>query len=127
METEVFAQHKRVSVRRARHAFITRAACSRVARLSQAWRCMKRKRPIPLRATVKSLRAEARLLTTAGLILLAIGFPLTLLLVAQALAPNAHMPAMLPFAAGAPFIVLGYLACHFASQRMVKAKAMERR
>jgi hypothetical protein len=79
------------------------------------------------RITAKSLRAEARLLTTAGLILLALGFPLTLLLVAQALSPGAHMPAMLPFAAGAPPIVLGYLACHFASQRMVKAKALERR
>jgi len=77
--------------------------------------------------TARSLRAEARLLTTAGLILLVLGFPLTLLLVAQALTPGAHMPAMLPLAAGAPPIVLGYLACHFASRRMVKAKALERR
>ena len=84
-------------------------------------------RPNSLRITAKSLRAEARLLTTAGLILLAIGFPLTLLLVAQALGPKAQLPAMRPLAAGAPFIVLGYLACHFASQRMVKAKALERR
>lgn len=85
-------------------------------------------RQIPARiVTAKSLRAEARLLTTAGLILLAIGFPLTLFLVAQALATNGQTPAMLPLAAGAPPIVLGYLACHFASQRMVKAKALERR
>ncbi len=85
------------------------------------------KRPPSKRAQAQSLRAEARLLTTAGLILLAFGFPLTLLLVAQALTPDAHTPAILPFAAGAPPIVLGYLACHFASQRMVKAKALERR
>lgn len=85
------------------------------------------KRPPSKRAQAQSLRAEARLLTTAGLILLAFGFPLTLLLVAQALTPDAQVSAVLPFAAGAPPIVLGYLACHFASQRMVKAKALERR
>lgn len=79
------------------------------------------------RSAAHSLRAEARLLTTAGLILLGLGFPLTLFLVALALTPGAQTPAMLPVAAGAPFIVLGYLACHFASQRMVKAKAIERR
>jgi hypothetical protein len=82
-------------------------------------------RPIPARTAAKSLRAEARLLTTAGLLLLVLGFPVTLLLVAQALRPDADVPAMLPLAAGAPPIVLGYLACHFASQRMVKAKALE--
>lgn len=70
------------------------------------------------------LRAEARLLMIAGLILLGIGFPLTIVLAAQALSPEGLSP-VLPIAAGAPPILLGYLACYFASQRMVKAKALE--
>lgn len=77
-----------------------------------------------VRPTPASLRAEARLLSFAGAILLAIGFPLTLALVARALSP-AGGPAMLPLAVGAPPILLGYLACHFATQRLVKAKALE--
>ncbi len=76
------------------------------------------------RPTPEMLRAEARLLTIAGLILLGIGFPLTLFLAAQALAPGG-LPPLLPVAAGTPPIILGYLACHFASQRMVKAKLLE--
>ncbi len=76
------------------------------------------------RATPNTLRAEARLLTTAGLLLLAIGFPVTLLLVARELQENAASP-FLPIAIGAPPIMLGYLACHFASRRVVKAKALE--
>lgn len=76
------------------------------------------------RPSSTTLRAEARLLTIAGLILLAIGFPATLVLTAQALSPEGLSP-VLPAAIGAPPIVLGYLACHFASQRMVKARALE--
>lgn len=71
-----------------------------------------------------ALRAEARLLTTAGLLLLGVGFPLTLILVAIALGSGSSTP-FAPAAIGAPPIVLGYLACHFASQRMLKAKAIE--
>jgi hypothetical protein len=78
----------------------------------------------PTRPTPTTLRAEARLLMIAGLILLGIGFPLTIVLAAQALSPEGLSP-VLPIAAGAPPILLGYLACHFASQRMVKAKALE--
>jgi hypothetical protein len=81
---------------------------------------MRQNRPNPA-----ALRAEARLLTVAGLILLGIGFPTTLLLVAQSLAPEGVSP-VLPFAIGAPPIMLGYIACHFASKRLVKAKALER-
>ena len=77
------------------------------------------------RPTAASLRAEARLLSIAGIMLLLIGFPLTLWLVAGALAENGISP-ILPLAIGAPPIALGYLACHFASQRMVKARALER-
>jgi len=71
-----------------------------------------------------SLRAEARVLTLAGLILLGLGFPLTLYLVSLALAPNGLSP-VLPLAIGLPPIMLGYIACHFASVRMVKARALE--
>lgn len=76
------------------------------------------------RTNSATLRAEARVLTAAGVLLLAIGFPLTLALVAQALGPQGLSP-ILPIAIGAPPITLGYLACHFASQRMVKAKALD--
>jgi hypothetical protein len=62
--------------------------------------------PAP-RQNPTALRAEARVLTTAGLLLLGLGFPLT------------------PLAVGAPPIMLGYLACHFASQRMLRAKSIE--
>lgn len=82
---------------------------------------MRQSRPNPA-----ALRAEARLLSVAGLILLGIGFPVTLVLVAQALAPDGVSP-VLPAAVGAPPIMLGYIACHFASKRLVKAKALERR
>ena len=80
---------------------------------------MRQNRPNPA-----ALRAEARLLSVAGLILLGLGFPATLLLVAQALAPDGVSP-MLPAAIGAPPIMLGYIACHFASKRLIKAKALE--
>jgi hypothetical protein len=82
---------------------------------------MRQNRPNPA-----ALRAEARLLSVAGLILLGIGFPATLLLVAQSLSPEGMSP-VLPAALGAPPIMLGYIACHFASQRLVKAKALETR
>jgi hypothetical protein len=76
------------------------------------------------RPTPASLRAEARVLATAGLLLLLVGFPLTLSLVARELQETAAAP-FLPAAIGAPPIMLGYLACCFASRRMVKAKALE--
>jgi hypothetical protein len=76
------------------------------------------------RPTSAALRAEARLLTIAGLILLAIGFPVTLVMTAQALSPDGISP-VLPAAIGAPPIILGYLACHFASQRLVKARSLD--
>ncbi|WP_395646574.1 hypothetical protein [Terricaulis sp.] len=75
-------------------------------------------------SSVTSLRAEARLLSLAGLILLAIGFPMTLGLAAIAISTGAVSP-ILPIALGAPPLLLGYLACHFASARMVKAKTLE--
>jgi hypothetical protein len=71
-----------------------------------------------------ALRAEARLLTFAGLLLLGLGFPITLALVGYALGAGSANP-FVPAAVGAPPIVLGYLACHFASLRMLRAKALE--
>ena len=71
-----------------------------------------------------ALRAEARLLTIAGFFLLGVGFPLTLIMTAIALGSGNGSP-FVPAAIGAPPIMLGYLACYFASQRMVKAKAIE--
>lgn len=71
-----------------------------------------------------ALRAEARLLTIAGFLLLGVGFPVTLVMVAMALGSGSASP-FVPAVIGAPPIMLGYLACHFASQRMVKAKALE--
>lgn len=76
------------------------------------------------RPNAEALRAEARLLTTAGILLLGVGFPMTLLLVADALT-GGNVSPFVPVAAGAPPIMLGYLACHFASQRMLKAKQLE--
>lgn len=75
------------------------------------------------RPTAASLRAEARLLMLAGAILLVIGFPLTLVLVSQAL--ESALPPVLPAAVGAPPLMLGYFACRFASQRLMRAKALE--
>jgi hypothetical protein len=78
------------------------------------------------RPNAATLRAEARLLSLAGFTILAIGFPVTLALVAHALVTEGASP-FLPAAVGAPPLMLGYLACHFASQRMVLAKAAEAR
>lgn len=121
MENPDLLRRKRVSVWRARHINLTRAARSRLARFSQRDGAMNTTRPNPA-----ALRSEARLLTIAGLILLAIGFPTTLVLAAQALSPDGLSP-ILPLAVGAPPIVLGYIACHFASRRMVKAQSLEGR
>ena len=71
-----------------------------------------------------ALRAEARLLTIAGLFLLGVGFPLTLIMTAIALGSGESSP-FVPAVIGAPPIMLGYLACHFASQRLARAKALE--
>lgn len=82
---------------------------------------MSRNRP---KASV--LRAEARILTIAGALSLAVGFPLTLAMVAWSLADGGVSP-LAPLATGAPLVMLGYLACHFASLRMAKAKALAAR
>ncbi|MBL8544167.1 MAG: hypothetical protein JNJ63_10215 [Hyphomonadaceae bacterium] len=76
------------------------------------------------RPSIATLRAEARLLASAGVLLLVIGFPLTLFLVARALWSDGASP-LLPLAIGAPPIMLGYIACHFASARLARAKRLE--
>lgn len=65
------------------------------------------------------------MLTIAGFFLLGVGFPLTLIMTAIALGSGDNSP-FVPAAIGAPPIMLGYFACHFASQRMVKAKTLEK-
>lgn len=77
-----------------------------------------------IRPTAATLRAEARLLTIAGAMLLVIGFPLTIILVTHAMEPHGLSP-VLPLAIGAPPILLGYLACRFASDRLVKARMID--
>lgn len=111
-------------MRRARGAFppsTMRTAAVRARRDFRMFAGMSGVRP-----NAASLRAEARLLLTAGLILLVLGFPTTLLLVARALGEDGA-PPLLPLVIGAPPIMLGYLACHFASQRLVKARTLEER
>lgn len=76
--------------------------------------------------TSVTLRAEARLLSTAGIILLAIGFPLTMVLAMSALSEHGVSP-VLPIVVGAPPLLLGYVACHFASRRLERAKELEAR
>lgn len=83
-----------------------------------------RQRMVTTPLSPASLRAEARLLATAGILLLAFSFPITFALVIWALWTAASTP-FLPAIIGAPPIMLGYLACFFASRRMVKAKAIE--
>ena len=76
------------------------------------------------RVTPKMLRDEARLLTIAGVILLVIGLPTTLVLALYALAPHGLSP-ILPLAVGGPPIILGYVACHYASARLARARDLE--
>ena len=74
--------------------------------------------------SAKTLRDEARLLALAGAILLAIGLPVALAFASMALTPHGLSP-VLPIAAGGPPILLGYIACHYATQRLVRAKRLE--
>ena len=65
------------------------------------------------------------MLTIAGLILLAIGFPLTLILAGLALwtkTVSTFAPLL-----GAPAVGLGWAACGYASDRLVRAKDIEAR
>ena len=71
-----------------------------------------------------NLRSEAGFFSTAGMILLGLGFPLTLILAAMAISPEGLSPA-LPIIFGGPPVVLGYLACRYASWRLAQAKALE--
>lgn len=79
-----------------------------------------------LRREALALRAEARVLTMAGLILLGIGFPLSLTLAALALWTK-DVPVIAPLLFGGPPVLLGWAACGYASDRLVRAKAIEAR
>lgn len=64
------------------------------------------------------------MLALAGFFLLAIGLPAAMALTALALWEESVPPALPALVAGPP-ILLGYLACHFASNRLVKARAAD--
>lgn len=76
------------------------------------------------RVSAQTLRDEARLLTLAGVMLIGAGFPLTMVLVLFALSPDG-LPPLLPIIVGGPPLMLGYIACHYASARLTRAKALE--
>lgn len=71
-----------------------------------------------------NLRSEAGFFSTAGMILLGLGFPLTLALAAMAISPDGLSPAF-PIMFGGPPVVLGYLACRYASWRLGQAKKID--
>ncbi len=75
--------------------------------------------------SVTSLKAEAHILSSAGLILLMLAFPLTMWLAWLAMSPELGVSPVLPLAAGGGPLTLGYLLCHFASRRMALAKTLE--
>jgi hypothetical protein len=77
------------------------------------------------RRSSATLRAEARLLAVAGAILLGLGFFATIILVGRALGGVDASPA-LPIWVGGPPLVFGYAACHFATQRMQRARTLDK-
>ncbi len=94
-----------------------------LAPISQAPLPMDNSAPPSRSAHLESLRGEARFMAAAGMILMAVALPLTLAFVALALGRHDVSP-MLPIAVGAPPIMIGYLACHFASRRLAKVKTL---
>jgi len=72
---------------------------------------------------VVSLRVEAKLMTIAGVLLLATGFPATLALAALAMATGAVEP-LTPVWAGGPLIALGWACCALASARLEQARQL---
>jgi hypothetical protein len=74
---------------------------------------------------LECLRGEARFLAAAGMILLAVALPLTLVFVAAALGRAGASP-LLPLVVGAPPTMIGYLSCHYASRRLAKLQLLER-
>ncbi len=87
--------------------------------------------PIDARKSLKErlrrarlLRAEARVMVRAGLILLAFGFPTTIAFTVLALAPEGVSP-LAPLLSGGPLVALGWAACRYAAWRMSQADALE--
>src|SRR5262245_60392615 len=108
-------------MRRADHGFVIQLSCGAIfARQGP-------RKGSPMRKMVTdptSLRGEAAILAAAGLIVLGVSLPLTLALVAMALSPDGFSP-FVPMIIGGPPMLLGYLACHFASSKYEKAKKLE--
>jgi hypothetical protein len=76
-------------------------------------------------AKIRSLRAEAGLLTLAGAIMLGLGLPITVVLALLAASPSAGLSPWVPPIAGGPLILLGYGICAYAAQRLAEAKKLE--
>ena len=70
------------------------------------------------------LRAEARLMSVAGMLLLAAAFPFTLYLAVLALVGD-HVSALTPLVAGAPPILLGYCVCHRGAYQLQRARKLD--
>lgn len=80
--------------------------------------------PLPPALAAERLRAEARIVTMAGVILLAIGLPLALILAALALGPRGD--ALAPVIWAGPLILMGWGACQYGARRLEQAQALER-
>ncbi len=78
-----------------------------------------------LSQNARALRAEAQIVGAVGLVLLALGLALTLILTSLALSPDGLAP-LVPALIGGPPIVFGYLACRHASSRLARARAYDR-
>lgn len=74
---------------------------------------------------IDALRGEAHFLAAAGYVLMGVSLPLTMFFVAMALSGHGGSP-FLPIAAGAPPMMIGYMACHFATLRLAKASVLDR-
>lgn len=75
-------------------------------------------------AMAAALTAEARLLAAAGIILLALGFPLTLTLAWFAMTAGGAISPLAPALIGGMPLLVGYIACELASRRYARAKML---
>lgn len=121
MSAVFFGPHNRVPRDAALRAFALRALWRRFRTAS----AMDTTTPDIRHAHLEALRGEARMLATAGYVLMAVALPLTLLFVALALSGRGGSP-FLPIAAGAPPMMIGYMACHYATRRLARAAVLAR-
>lgn len=74
---------------------------------------------------IRSLRAEAGLLTAAGAIMLGLGLPIVMVLALISVSPGSGVSPWLPPLAGGPLILVGYGICTYAAKRLAEAKKLE--